>query len=99
MTSKQEILTYLTINKTEFYQKYGIQQIGVFGSFARDEQREDSDIDILIKMAPETEGIFEKRLALRELLMNHFMRKVDICHEQTIKPIFRDILLNEVVYA
>ena len=92
-------MAYLSSHKTEFAENFGIQQIGIFGSYARDEQTEDSDIDILIKMAPGTERIFEKRLALRDLLKDYFMRKVDICHEQAIKPIFRDMIFKEVVYV
>jgi len=46
-----------------------------------------------------TKNIFEKRVQLRELLIQHFGRNVDICHERAIKPIFRDMVLRDAIYA
>jgi len=79
--------------------KYGIRRIGIFGSYAREEQSVKSDIDILIEMDSATENIFDKRLQLRELLEEQFAKNVDICHAQAIKPIFKDIIFKEAIYA
>jgi len=81
MLTRTEILSYLQENKIIFRNTYGIRKIGLFGSFARNEQTDKSDVDILIEMASDTENIFDKRLQLQELLMSRFSRKVDICHE------------------
>ncbi|MBI5778621.1 MAG: nucleotidyltransferase domain-containing protein [Planctomycetes bacterium] len=43
------LLTILREFKKDYAEKYGILEIGVFGSMARDEAREDSDVDIFIK--------------------------------------------------
>jgi len=99
MLSREDILIYLKENKTHFRESYGIRRIGLFGSFARNEQNEKSDLDILIDMDPKTESMFDKRILLREILMKTFSRKVDICHEQAIKPVFRDLILKEAIYA
>jgi hypothetical protein len=99
MLTRAEILQYLTENKTFYHKNYGIIKIAIFGSFARNEQKETSDIDILITMDPETDNIFEKRLALRDLLSERFSRKVDVCHEQAIKPVFRNLIFKDVIYA
>lgn len=48
--TKAVILDFLINHKQEFHDKYGVTKIGLFGSYARDEQREDSDIDIAIEM-------------------------------------------------
>ena len=47
--TRDEILTILREFKRDYAEKYGILEIGIFGSFARDEAREDSDLDICIK--------------------------------------------------
>ena len=99
MLKRDEILTYLQENKEIFHELFGIRKIGLFGSFAREQQTELSDVDILIEMDSMTENIFDKRLQLQELLMTRFTRKVDICHEQAIKPFFRDLILKEAIYA
>lgn len=99
MLTRTEILNYLQENKKIFDDAYGIRKIGLFGSYAREEQTEQSDVDILIEMREGTENIFDKRLKLQELLMKQFSKRVDICHQQALKPIFRDIVLSETRYA
>jgi uncharacterized protein len=99
MLTRTEILNYLQENKVIFRNTYGIRKIGLFGSYARNEQTDKSDVDILIEMASDTEDIFDKRLQLQELLMSRFARHVDICHEQAIKPIFRDLVFKDAIYA
>ena len=96
---KKDILSYLKKNKKLFYQKYNIIKIGIFGSYARNEQTENSDIDILITMTNDTKDIFGKRLALRDLISEKFSRPVDVCHEKAIKPIFKEIIFKDAVYV
>ena len=99
MLQRAEILIYLRGNKEIFRENFGIRKIGLFGSYAREEQTDQSDVDILIEMAPDTENIFDKRLLLKDLLMKQFSKEVDICHEQAIKPIFRDLVFKDAIYA
>jgi hypothetical protein len=47
-SGKKQILEYLKAHKDEFAQKYQIDRLALFGSFAKDTERPDSDIDILI---------------------------------------------------
>jgi predicted nucleotidyltransferase len=48
--TKQYILGYLKSHQEEYFDKFGIRFIGLFGSFARDEANQNSDIDILYKL-------------------------------------------------
>ncbi len=82
-----------------FYQKYNILKIGILGSYARNEQTENSDIDIIIDMSKGTENIFEKRMELKELISKHFALPVDVCHLRAIKSIFKEIILKEAIYV
>lgn len=99
MLSQKDIINYLKANKNQFAEQFNILQLGIFGSYARNEQTENSDIDILIEMQPETEDIFEKRLMLKELLSKHFSKPVDVCHVRAIKPLFREMILKEAIYV
>ena len=49
---KTNILNYLKEHYSEFKNKYNVEKIGLFGSYARDEATENSDIDIFVKMEP-----------------------------------------------
>ncbi len=99
MTQKYEILTFLENNKDLFFKQFNVTKIGIFGSFARNEQTENSDIDIIIEMTRGTDDIFEKKVQLKEMLKNHFHREIDICRERAIKPLFREMILTDAIYV
>ena len=99
MFTRQEILQYLKNNKKLFRKKYSIIKIGIFGSYARNEQTEKSDIDIIIEMPLDATEIFVKKQEVRELLKQTFHRNIDICRERSIKPMFKKIILKDVIYA
>lgn len=48
MLSKQEILSYLFAHKKHFMKDFYVDKIGLIGSYARDEQHENSDIDLVV---------------------------------------------------
>ncbi len=99
MMNRAEILSFLQENKEVFQKQYGIRRIGLFGSYARGEQTDQSDVDILIDMSADTENIFDKRLQLKEVLRQHFLKNVDVCHERAIKPVFKELVFKDAIYA
>lgn len=99
MTETTQILTYLTINKKRFQKEYHLKRIGIFGSFARGEQTEKSDIDILVEFEEGTDNLFELKQMLRAEIQSIFKVPVDICREKYIKPFFKDQILREAKYA
>jgi predicted nucleotidyltransferase len=99
MIQKEDILNYLLINKELFQTQFSITKIGIFGSFARNEQSEDSDIDIIMELQAGTIDIYEKKFKLKKLLKKKFRRDVDICREQAIKPLFREMILKDAIYV
>lgn len=50
MNNRETILQELRKLKPELEKQYGVTKIGIFGSFARDEIREDSDVDVVVEM-------------------------------------------------
>jgi len=73
--TKDEIISFLHTNKKSFLEKYKISDIALFGSYARGENREDSDIDIAIKTPLSDYFLLYD---FREELENYFHHKVDI---------------------
>jgi predicted nucleotidyltransferase len=76
-----------------------LEKIGIFGSYARNEQTATSDIDFIIEMPRGTENIFEKKQLLKQMLKNYFRCEIDICRERSIKPIFKEYILKEAIYV
>ncbi|MFQ5447859.1 MAG: nucleotidyltransferase family protein [Saprospiraceae bacterium] len=54
MIKKDEILEFLRERKDEFRSEYQIVRLGLFGSFARNEGTEESDIDLIVEFEPNT---------------------------------------------
>lgn len=99
MLTSNEIMQFLKSNKSFLKEKYHCKEIGLFGSFARNEQSELSDIDILVEFEKDTPNLFETEQALKAYLKNKFGREIDICSRKWIKPIFKSIVLKETLYA
>ena len=94
--NKEIILNYLKNHKDDFMQKYGIEKIALFGSFAREEAKEDSDIDIFVKMKPD---LF-KMVELKEQIEQDLQKKVDIIREHKhIKPFLLKMIQKDMIYV
>ena len=74
---------------------YGVRSLGLFGSFGRGEQTEDSDIDILIEFAPEAHT-FDNFMEISFLLEDLLGRKVDLVTPEALSPHIGPHILREV---
>ncbi|MDQ1339406.1 MAG: uncharacterized protein QG567_558 [Campylobacterota bacterium] len=93
---KANILNYLKEHYLEFKNKYDVEKIGLFGSYARDEAKEGSDIDIFVKMKP---SLFDM-VAIKEQIENDLHKKVDIIREhKNIKPFFLKMIQKDLIYV
>jgi predicted nucleotidyltransferase len=97
--SKVTILDYLKSNKDLFKNKFCVVRIGIFGSYARGEATEDSDIDVIVEFDENTEDLFDKKYELREFLKLNFNKNIDLCRESAIKPVFIPLILKDTIYA
>ena len=66
MLSSNEIIQLLRENKSYLSSHFHCTEIGLFGSFARNEQTEESDIDILVVYEPETPNLYDVELEDRK---------------------------------
>ena len=93
--TRDEILKRLEENR-EIIRGLGVRRLGIFGSYARGEQKETSDMDFLVEFE---EATLQNYLNLKEFLEQLFGCPVDLVFEDTLKPRLKPIILNEVVYA
>ena len=99
MLSSNEIMHFLKQKKLYLRKNFYCSEIGLFGSFARNEQTEKSDIDILVVFDPNTPDLYEVEQELKKYLKKQFNREIDICAKKWIKPIFKPIVLKDALYA
>ncbi len=97
--NKEIILNFIKTNSNYLYSNYNISKIGLIGSFARNEQNENSDIDFLIEFKSGTQDIFNLKLDLKKYLKTNLNREIDICREKYLKPYIKNYILDEVIYA
>jgi uncharacterized protein len=98
MTTKDFILNTIRTHKAEL-NRMGIQDIGLFGSYSREEQTDKSDIDILIDFTPDKEN-FDNFMAICDIFEKMFKNeKVDIVTKNGLSPYIGPKILNEVMYV
>jgi predicted nucleotidyltransferase len=100
--NKKEIIQVLKEHENEIKKRFGVKRIGLFGSFSRDEGKEDSDIDIIVEFE-EGMATFKNFGGLAEYLENLFGRSVDILTPMGIESIrideIKESIKREVVYV
>lgn len=99
MKTREQILSFLAQNKTLFREKFHIIRIGLFGSYARQEQNTASDIDLLVEFEDNTQNLYDLKLQLKEFFLQNLGIEIDICREKYIKPRFKKTILKDAIYV
>jgi len=76
--------------------KHGAFNVRIFGSVARGEEREDSDVDFLVEM--ETERSLLDRIGLIQDLEDFLGKKVDVANVKGLREAFRERILREAIF-
>lgn len=97
MPEKNDIIRLLE-GQVDSIRRFGVREIGVFGSYARGDQGPNSDVDVLVDMQPERET-FRDYMGLLHYLEELFGRKVDLVMKDTVKPIIKERVFGETVYV
>ena len=98
MTSKEEILSVIRMHKPQLA-LLGVNRIGLFGSYVRNEQHLHSDIDILVDFEPEKET-FDNFMNICNYLENLFIgKKIEIVTTNGLSPYIGQYILEEVSYV
>lgn len=96
MTTLNDIKNTLQSNKRRLSEKYGVSVMAIFGSYVRGQQREESDIDILVDFKKPIGIEFIDLANELEVLLN---KKVDLVSLKGIKPIYYQKLEHELTYV
>ena len=98
MLSQQEILDELSKNLSIWKEKYGVKRIGLFGSYSREEQKESSDIDVLVEFN-DKDLSFDNYMDLKFTLEDRFGKPIDLVILDDIKPALKPSILRSAKYA
>jgi len=80
---------------TPILRSYGIKRASVFGSHARGDAREDSDVDILLTIGTARLSLWDME-RLRDDLSQKLGRSVDVVSDKAIVPGFRDSIYKDI---
>lgn len=95
MLNRDMVSEKLKMFKPLMKEKYLVSKIGFFGSFARNEQKDDSDLDILVEFEQPVGFEF---IDLKYQLEDIFKRKIDLVTLEALKPQIKETILREVIY-
>lgn len=95
--TKSELFNALSANRARLRQ-YGVKRCGVFGSFVREKQTDQSDVDILVEFEPGKKS-FDNFMHLAFFLEETLGRKVELVTPESLSPYIGPHILREVEYA
>lgn len=98
MKELKEIIEKLKEIKPVLENEYEVEEVGVFGSYVRGEQKETSDVDILVSLRQGHSVGLIKFCGLKEFLSDILGIEVDLITKKGIKPALKKYILSEVVY-
>ncbi len=97
MLTSEKILQKIEENR-EKVKEFGVKKIGLFGSYIKDEQKQKSDIDILVEFKKGMKT-FDNYMELKFFLEDLFNCKVDLVIAEALKPNLKSYILESVRYA
>ncbi|MGA6828709.1 nucleotidyltransferase family protein [Nitrospira sp. NS4] len=95
MKNREEVLSLIEQNQAAL-RKLGVRRLGLFGSCARGEATEESDLDFVVEFSDTS---FDLYMDLKSFLEELFQSRVDLVTVRSIKPRLLPIIQRETVYA
>ncbi|MCM8820991.1 MAG: nucleotidyltransferase family protein [Candidatus Omnitrophica bacterium] len=97
MKTLEEIIEILKNKKRDLMEKYGLKEIGIFGSYVRGDQKSVSDLDVLVEFREGTDISLLDFIHLENELSDLLKVKVDLVEKSALKPKIGKYILEEVV--
>ena len=91
------VLAMLAAHRDEIRRRFGVRELAVFGSFARNQAGADSDVDILVEFADTPD--FDRYMDLKFFLEDLLGRRVDLVIRHALKPRVRPRVEREAVWV
>ncbi len=95
--TKEQIINFLSSKKEFMRDQYGVLKIGLFGSYARAENNDDSDIDIAVEL--ERENKVDNYFGLLHFLEDNLHKKIDLGIESNIKEPIKKYIEKEIIHV
>ena len=95
--TKTELVTTLTNIKDELQDRFGISQIALFGSYAKDKATNESDVDITIIKANKKDYFI--MLDAKRFIENVLQKKVDLGYFDSIRPFVKKRIQKDLIYV
>ena len=95
--TKRAVLDALSRSRDQL-RELGVEQIGLFGSFVRDEPRSDSDVDVIVRFDPRRKT-FDNFMQLSMLLEDLLGRRVEVVTTEALSPYIGPHILREAEYV
>ena len=95
--SKQQVLTVLQEHRDNLTES-GVRRLGLFGSYVRNEQTEESDIDVLVEFE-EGKKTYDNFMRLCLFLEDKLQRRVEVVTLESLSPYIRPHVVAEVEYV
>jgi uncharacterized protein len=96
--NRQEILDRLRDNE-RVLRAHGVMHAALFGSRARGDEQPDSDIDIMIEVAPDVRMTVYDYVGLKETIASLFEGRVDVVSRAALKHYVRPAVTADAIYA
>jgi len=96
MKTREEILTILTQKKPDWEKRFQLKSLALFGSFARGDQQEQSDVDILVEVDPRIGLEF---VTLADNIESSLGITTDVVSKGAIKQRYWKEIENDLIYV
>ena len=99
METKEDVLEFLKANREYLRRQFCIEKIGLFGSFARNEQTSRSDIDLIIELNAPNTDVYLLKKKIHNFFVSRFDRGVDLAREKYLRSYAREAILKEAIFV
>jgi hypothetical protein len=96
MKTREEVLAGLGAAKLELQERFPVRTLALFGSYARNQQTKNSDVDILVEVDPSIGLGF---VTLAEELERRLQERVDLVSSRAVKPNRRRLIEPDLIYV
>lgn len=96
MNTLKDIRNSLSAQKEQLFKRYPIKSLAIFGSYARNEQREDSDLDLIVEF---NDTIGSKFIQLGDELEDYIGFRVDLVSRGGIKDRYFQSIKSDLIYV
>src|SRR3989344_4361211 len=93
--SKDEKIKEISEKAEPIFRKYGVKRAGIFGSYARGDDRPDSDVDILVTLGEQVFTLLDL-FRFKEEISKRLNKSVDIVSDRAVIPYFKDYIYRDL---